>query len=419
MYQVEASKALLKPRLWLRRPESLRVSRNVVMLGTVSMLTDISSEMVATILPIYLVFSLGASPLALGAIDGTYRGAAAVVQVASGFMSDRFRRHKQVAAAGYGFSAVGKVALVAAGNSVGGIGAIVAFDRIGKGIRTAPRDALISLSSTRDNLATSFGVHRALDSVGAFLGPLVAFGILLVAPARFDAVFFVSTLFAFLGLAVLVLSVQGKPWRAPREGTPPSMKRALGLVREPKFNLLLLAALVLSLTSVSDAMFYVGLQRKIDFDPAVFPLLYVVTAVAFMALAIPIGRLADRVGRVPVLLGGFAMLFFDYAALMSNHLGYVELVLCLIALGAFFACSEGVLTAVAAAALPDDVQASGIGILITVVSIGNLVSSLAFGALWVTIGLQQAVVVFAAALAIALLIAAPLLVRSQRSALHG
>jgi MFS family permease len=419
MYQVEASKALLKPRLWLRRPESLRVSRNVVMLGTVSMLTDISSEMVATILPIYLVFSLGASPLALGAIDGTYRGAAAVVQVASGFMSDRFRRHKQVAEAGYGFSALGKVALVAAGNSIGGIGAIVAFDRIGKGIRTAPRDALISLSSTRDNLATSFGVHRALDSVGAFLGPLVAFGILLVAPARFDAVFFVSTLFAFLGLAVLVLTVQGKPWRAPREGTPPSMKRALGLVREPKFNLLLLAALVLSLTSVSDALIYVGLQRKIDFDPAVFPLLYVVTAVAFMALAIPIGRLADRVGRVPVLLGGFAMLFFDYAALMSNHLGYVELILCLIALGAFFACSEGVLTAVAAAALPDDVQASGIGILITVVSIGNLVSSIAFGALWVTIGLQQAVIVFAAALALALLIAAPLLVRSQRSALHG
>ncbi|MBS1845834.1 MAG: MFS transporter [Actinobacteria bacterium] len=419
MYQVEASKALLKPRLWFRRPEALRVSRNVVMLGMTSMLTDISSEMVATILPIYLVFSLGASPLALGAIDGTYRGAAAVVQVASGFMSDRFRRHKQVAEAGYGFSALGKVALVAAGNSIGGIGAIVAFDRIGKGIRTAPRDALISLSSTRDNLATSFGVHRALDSVGAFLGPLVAFGILLVAPARFDAVFFVSTLFAFLGLAVLVLTVQGKPWRAPREGTPPRFGRAAGLLRDRKFVLLLLAALILSLTSVSDALIYVGLQRKIDFDPAVFPLLYVITAVAFMALAIPIGRLADRIGRVPVLIGGFAMLFFDYAALVSNHLGYVELILCLVALGAFFACSEGVLTAVAGAALPDDLQASGIGILITVVSIGNLVSSLAFGALWVTLGLQQAVIVFAAGLALALLIAAPLLVRSQRSALHG
>jgi MFS family permease len=419
VYQVEASKALLKPRLWFRRPEALGVSRNVFMLGLTSMLTDVSSEMVATILPIYLVFSLGASPLALGAIDGTYGGAAAVVQVAAGFASDRWRRHKQVAEAGYAFSALGKVALVAAGNSIGGIGAIVAFDRIGKGIRTAPRDALISLSSTRDNLATSFGVHRALDSVGAFLGPLVAFGILLAAPARFDAVFFVSTLFAFLGLAVLVLTVQGKPWRAPREGTPPSVRRATGLLRDSRFVLLLLAAGMLSLTSVSDALIYVGLQRKIEFDPAVFPLLYVVTAVAFMVLAIPIGRLADRVGRVPVLIGGFALLFVDYAALLSNHLGYGGLIFCLLALGAYFACSEGVLTAVAGAALPDDLQASGIGILITVVSVGNLLSSLAFGALWVTIGLQGAVTVFAAGLALALLIAAPLLVRSQRSALHG
>lgn len=419
MYQVEASKALLKPRLWLRRPESLRVSRNVFMLGFTSMLTDISSEMVATILPIYLVFSLGASPLALGAIDGTYGGAAAVVQVLAGFTSDRFRRHKQVAEAGYGISAIGKMALVAAGNSIGGIGAIVAFDRIGKGIRTAPRDALISLSSTKDNLATSFGVHRALDSAGAFLGPLAAFGILLAAPARFDAVFFVSTLFALLGLAVLVLTVQGKPWRAPREGKPPSLGKAFGLVKDPRFALLLVAAGVLSLTSVSDALIYVGLQRKIDFDPAVFPLLYVVTAVAFMALAIPVGRLADRIGRVPVLLTGFALLFVCYGALMLNSLNYFGLIIVLLALGAYFACSEGVLTAIAGAALPDDLQASGIGMLITVVSVGNLVSSIAFGALWVTIGLQDAVYVFAGGLAVALAIAAPLLVRSQRSALHG
>lgn len=419
MYQVEASKALLKPKLWAQRSARLNVPRNVVMLGMVSLLTDVSAEMVATILPLYLVFSLGASPLALGAIDGTYRGAAALVQVASGFLADRWRRPKEVAGAGYGISAVGKVALVAAGNTIGGIGAIVAFDRIGKGIRTAPRDALISLSSSKAGLATAFGVHRAMDSAGAMLGPLIAFGILLAAPARFDAVFVVSTLFALLGFAVLILNVQGRPKRAVREGNAPSLRAATGLLKDPRFALLLAAATVLSLTSISDAMLYVGLQRKIDFEPAVFPLLYVITAVAFMGLAIPVGQLADRVGRVPVLLAGYALLFIVYGALLMSSLGYGLLVLCLLGLGGYFAATEGVLAAIAGAVLPEDLQASGLGMLTTVVSIGNLLSSLLFGALWLELGLHEAVIFFSAALALAIALAVPLLLRSQRQPVHG
>lgn len=420
MYQVEASKALLKPRLWARRSSSrLRVPRNVVALGTVSLLTDISSEMVATILPLYLVFSLGASPLVFGAIDGTYRGAAALVQILSGFSSDRWRRHKEVAGLGYGLSALGKVALVAAGNTVGGVGAIVAVDRVGKGIRTAPRDALISLSSAKENLATSFGVHRAMDSVGAMLGPLIAFGILLAAPARFDAVFVVSTLFAVLGFAVLVLTVQGKPMRAPREGAPPQFKAAVGLLKDRSFSPLLIAAAGLSLASVSDAMIYVGLQRAVDFEPAVFPLLFVITAVSFMALAIPVGQLADRVGKVPVLLGGHALLFIVYAVLLTSSVGTGLLILCLLALGGYFAATEGVMTALAGAVLPEQLQASGIGILITVISLGRLLSSVAFGALWFAVGLHTAVLVFAAALVLAMAVAAPLLARAQRTPMHG
>lgn len=419
MYQVEASKALLKPRLWARRSSRLRVPRNVVALGMVSLLTDVSSEMVATVLPLYLVFTLGASPLVFGAIDGTYRGAAALVQVVSGFSSDRWRRHKEVAGLGYGLSALGKVALVAAGNTVGGIGAIVAVDRVGKGIRTAPRDALISLSSRKENLATSFGVHRAMDSVGAMLGPLVAFGILLVAPARFDAVFVVSTLFALLGLAVLALTVQGRPERAPREGAAPSLRASLGLVKDPRFAPLLLAAAGLSIASVSDAMIYVGLQRTIDFEPAVFPLLFVITALSFMALAIPFGQLADRVGKVPVLLAGHALLFVVYAVLLMTSVGYGLLILCLLCLGGYFAATEGVMTALAGALLPEKLQASGIGILITVVSLGRLVSSLAFGALWFAIGLRSAVLIFAVALVAAIAVAAPPLLRAQRAPVHG
>lgn len=416
MYQVEASKALLKPRTWASR--RLPVSRNVFLLGTVSLLTDVSAEMVATVLPLYLVFSLGVTPLAVGAIDGLYRGAAAIVQVAGGFASDRLGRHKEVATLGYGISAVGKVALVVAGGTLGAIGAIVGGDRIGKGIRTAPRDALISLSSSKAGLATAFGVHRAMDSAGAMLGPLLAFGILLAAPGRFDAVFVVSTAFAFLGLAVLVLAVNGRPRRAAVAAASPdaprlSLRAGLGLVGERRFRLLLLAAGGLAVASVSDVMIYLGLQRQSGFEPAVFPLLFVVTALIFMALAIPVGRLADRVGRVPVLLAGHALLLPVYALLLSE-VGFAGVLLALLALGAYFAATDGVTTALAGAILPDRLQGTGIGMLITVISLAKLVSSLAFGALWFALGLQSAILVFGAALLVVLALAVPLLWGVQR-----
>lgn len=411
MYQVEASKALLKPRTWAARPAGLPVSRNVFLLGTVSLLTDVSAEMVATVLPLYLVFSLGVTPLALGAIDGLYRGAAAIVQVASGFASDRLQRHKDVATVGYGLSALTKVGLVVAGSSVGGIGALVAADRIGKGIRTAPRDAMISLSSTKAGLATAFGVHRAMDSAGAMLGPLVAFGVLFAAPARFDAVFVISTVFALLGLAVLVLAVQARPDRAPATAAQqPSLRAALGIARDRRFRLLLLAAGGLALASISDALIYIGLQRQGGFDPTVFPLLFVVTAVVFMALAIPVGRLADRVGRVQVLIAGHALLLPVYWLLLSP-VGTAGLLFALLALGAYFAATDGVTTALAGAILPDRLQATGIGMLITVISIGKFASSLAFGALWFALGLESAVLVFGAGLIAALAVATPLLIR--------
>lgn len=417
MYQVEASRALLKPRTWATPAARLSVPRNVFLLGTVSMLTDVSAEMVATVLPLYLVFSLGVTPLVLGAIDGLYRGAAAIVQVVGGFASDRLQRHKEVATLGYGLSAICKVGLVVAGSSIGAIGALVASDRIGKGIRTAPRDALISLSSTKAGLATAFGVHRAMDSAGAMLGPLVAFGILLAAPARFDAVFVVSTLFAFLGLAVLVLAVQGRPERAPRSGDGLRLRQvASGVLRDSRFQLLLVAAGGLALASVSDALIYIGMQRQGGFDPTVFPLLFVVTAVVFMALAIPVGRLADRVGRVPVLIAGHALLLPVYGLLLSS-VGTAAVCFSLFALGAYYAATDGVTTALAGALLPERHQASGIGLLITVISFGQFGSSLAFGALWFTIGLQSAVLLFGCALIIALAVSTPLLMRLQRGPL--
>ncbi len=382
------------------------------------MLTDVSAEMVATVLPLYLVFSLGATPLVIGAVDGLYRGASAIVQVLSGLVSDRWQRHKEVAGIGYGLSAVCKVGLVIAGSSIGAIGSLVAVDRVGKGLRTAPRDALISLSSTKAGLATSFGVHRAMDSAGAMLGPLIAFGILLAAPARFDAVFVISTLFAFLGLAVLVLAVQGRPRRAPRAaGSIPIRSVAADVLRDGRFRVLLVVAGALALASVSDVLIYLGLQRQVDFDPTVFPLLFVVTAIVFMLLAIPVGRLADRVGRVPVMLVGHALLLPVYGILLYSGSGTTAVCVALVSLGAYYAATDGVTTALAGAILPERLQASGIGLLVTAISLGQFASSLAFGALWFTLGLERAVLIFGAALVVALVISVPLLTRAQREPL--
>ena len=221
MYQVEGTAELLKRRRWLLRRgvRSRRVSRNVVLLGLTSMFTDISSEMVATILPLYLVFGLGLSPLQFGVADGLYQGVTAFVRLGGGFVADRWRRYKEVAVFGYALSAVCKLGLVAVGSAWTALTAVLVLDRSGKGIRTAPRDAMISLSSEREDLGTAFGVHRALDTAGAMLGPLVAFGLLALVPRAFDAVFVVSFCVAMIGLGLLVLFVKNRRSHIAKRGT--------------------------------------------------------------------------------------------------------------------------------------------------------------------------------------------------------
>ena len=187
MYQAENIRAVLAGRGRGVRGLWPRVNRTVFLLGLTSLFTDISSEMVATILPLYLVYTLGFTPLQFGFIDGLYQGASALVRIASGLVGDRWQRHKEVAVLGYGLSAICKPAFLLVGAAWGGLVAVILVDRTGKGIRTAPRDALISLSTPREELATAFGVHRALDTVGAMLGPLLAFCAAGAPPRAFQA----------------------------------------------------------------------------------------------------------------------------------------------------------------------------------------------------------------------------------------
>jgi MFS family permease len=385
------------------RGRGIRVGRNVVLLGLVSFFTDISSEMVAAILPLYLVYTLGFSPLQFGVVDGVQQGAAAIVRVLGGFVADRTRRHKEVAALGYGISAASRLGLLFA-NSVQALGAIVFLDRTGKGIRTAPRDALISLSSERDQLATAFGVHRSLDTAGAMLGPLIAFSLLTLTPGDFDVIFVVSFCAALVGLGLLVLFVENRPVLAP-EDSPVSVVAAARLLGTRRFRVLVAVAGALGLVTISDGFLFIALQRRVDFEPRLLPLLFVGTALAYMLLAIPVGRVADRFGRGRTFVAGYLPLLAAYALLLLPAGPSAEIPVYLVLLGLYYAATDGVLMALASATLPPPLRGSGLALLVTSTSLGRLLASILFGMIWTWYDVETAIAVFAIALCTAIVLA--------------
>jgi MFS family permease len=417
LYQVQDSAALLKGHRGLlrRQGRARRVSRTVVLLGVVSMLTDISSEMVAAVLPAYLVYSLGFTPLQYGIVDGVYQGASALVRLVSGFVGDRFRRHKEVAASGYGLSAACKLALAAVGSAWGAVGAVILLDRTGKGIRTAPRDALISLNSEPDSLATSFGVHRALDTTGALIGPLAAFGLLAIAPLAFDSLFLVSFCIALVGVAVLVLFVDGSARAETPENPapPPSLREAGGVLGLRGLRSLVALGGLLSLVTMSDAFVYLALEERVDFEPTVFPLLFVCTAGAYMLLAIPAGRIADRVGRTKVFMSGYGLLLLVYCVLLMPSTGWWAIPVALLLLGSYYAATDGVLMAIGGSLSPPHLRGTALAVLGTATSLGRLFASIIFGALWVAIGLEGAIACFGGALLATLVCAGIWLARGR------
>ncbi len=401
MYQAESAAEALKRRGRLSRAvRAGQVSRNVLLLGATSMVTDISSEMIAAILPLYLVFELRLSPAQFGVVDGIYQGVTALVRLGGGYLADRWRRYKEVATFGYAVSAATKLGFLAVGNAVAGLAAVVAVDRAGKGIRTAPRDALISLSSAPAVMATSFGVHRALDTAGAMLGPLVAFGLLALAPRAFDAVFVVSFCIALIGIGIISLFVENRAPSKEEDGqvAAPSPRAALALLGGRRFRALLLMSSGFALFTMSDGLLYLGLQEQLDFDERFLPLLYMGTAASYMLLAVPMGRLADRVGRVRVFVGGYVLLLLAYASLLAPPLGLSALIGYLALVGAYYAATEGVLAAVVSAVLPETLRGSGLALVVTATSLARLLASVAFGALWSVFGIDTAVACFAGGL---------------------
>ncbi|WP_179199665.1 MFS transporter [Streptomyces sp. NRRL B-24572] len=378
------------------------VAPTVLALGTVSLVTDVSSEMVTAVLPLYLVAGLGLSPLGFGLLDGVYNGFSALVRLVGGHLADRGGRHKTVAALGYGLSALCKPLLLVAG-SLPLIGAVLAADRTGKGLRTAPRDALISLASPEESRGRAFGVHRAMDTAGALIGPLVAFLILRQVADGYDAVFTVSFCVAAVGVLVLLLFVPSRPQppAVPAEGAPrASLKAALALLRVPDVRRLALCAFLLGLATVSDSFVYLLLQRRLGVTDRWFALLPIGTAAAFLLLAVPLGRLADRVGRRRVFLGGHAALLLVYGALLSGWQSPALPYLVLALHGGFYAATDGVLMAAAAGSVPAELRSSGLALIQTGQALARFGCSIAFGAAWTAWGDRWAVGAATAVLAV-------------------
>ena len=389
-----------------------KVAPVVLTLGFVSLLTDISSESVSAILPIYLTTVLGLSAVAYGFVDGLYQGVSALVRIAAGLASDRSDHPKWVAFLGYGLSCVARVFLLFAGGAAA-ISGVVAADRIGKGIRTAPRDAMISAASPTEDLGYAFGVHRTLDTVGAAVGPLMAFAILFLIPDGYHTVMVASLAAAVIGVALIGLLVpdvrpQRDRARQAARKTPAAPKaprvrwRDIG---DARLRRLLVVAGVLGLLTVGDGFIYLALLDRSQFAARWFPLLYVGTNLAYLSLAIPIGRLADRIGRARVLIVGHAALLLAYVCAAVPLAGAGITIAALVLLGTFYAATDGVIAAVAGRLVAPEVRASGIASAQTVVAVARLLSSVGFGVLWYAVGPQQAMALMGAALLVVVPIA--------------
>ena len=394
------------------RTKAAKVAANVLALGTVSLVTDVSSEMVTAILPLYLVAGLGLGPAGYGLVDGLYTGATALLRLVGGYVADKVRRRKLVAGLGYGISAVAKAGLLLAGGSLTGIGAAIVADRAGKGLRTAPRDALITLSTPEDGLGRAFGVHRAMDSAGAFAGPLVAIGVLAASAQAFDAVFVTSGCIATIGVLVLVLFVRDHPV-SPAGGKAIDLRQAAALLRGGRVRMLLLGAVLLGLSTIGDGFVYLLLQRREEIAIGWFPLLAVGTGLAYLLLAVPLGALADRLGRARVFLGGYAALLAVYLILATSWSGWGALVTVLLLYGIFYAATDGVLMAVAGPLLPPELRTTGLALIQTGQALAYLASSVLFGLAWQWWGAAGAIRAVAAAAALTLAGSATMLLRTR------
>jgi MFS family permease len=360
-----------------------QVPAGVWVLGFVSLLMDLSSEMIHGLLPVYLTSVLGASALTVGAIEGVAESAALITRIFSGALSDWLGKRKLLTLIGYGLAALSKPVFPLA-SSVGWLVTARFVDRIGKGIRGAPRDALIADISPASVRGASFGLRQTLDTVGAFLGPGLAILLMLASHDNFRFVFWWAVLPAGLCVLLLMVAVRepSSPPRAAQVRFPlaPAELKRLG----KRFWLVTAVAAVFTLARFSEA-FLILRARSLGLSESLAPGVLVVMNVVYALSAYPAGALSDRLGRRGVFLGGLALLILaDLTLALAPSLAGV--VVGLMLWGLHMGFTQGLLGALVADTVPADLRGTGFGALNLVIGVATLAASVTAGALWDAIG---------------------------------
>ncbi|MBI5651049.1 MAG: MFS transporter [Chloroflexi bacterium] len=358
---------------------------NIIILGIASFLTDVSTEMVYPLLPLYLTSArIGATPAIVGLIEGFAESIASLLRVFSGAWSDRIQRRKPIAILGYASSTLGKVLLFFSTTWVWVFAGRLS-DRFGKGIRTAPRDALIADSTTEQNRGSAFGLHRALDTAGASLGVILAYLLFVSNSTEFTTIFLLSLIPAALGVGVLFFVRERKPEGSRRPFGFPWWKnlgtRWRALDRRLKFFLVIVFIFALGNSS---NQFLLLRAQDLGYDVATTILMYLVFNLVYAFGSFPFGHLSDRVGRKRLLVIGYltyGAVYFGFAfaspfALWGLFAAY----------GLYYALTEGVEKALVADIAPQDVRATLIGLHATFVGVGLLPASVLAGFLWNAFG---------------------------------
>lgn len=361
--------------------------RNVKALAAVSFLTDVSSEMIYPLLPVFLTTVLGAGAGAVGTIEGIAESTAALLKLASGWWSDRVRR-KPLVLFGYGLAAVARPLMAMAG-SAGQVLAVRMADRVGKGVRSSPRDALIADVVEPSQRGRAFGVHRAADNAGAVLGPLIAWALLQRYSMSVRSVMWWAAVPGALAVVVIAVWVREGAREgarsAARSSVPPMRAAAKPVLAPPatiggEFWRYLAVLFLFTLSNSSDA-FLLLRATQLGVPVALIPVLWACLSVVKSASSIPGGTLSDRVGRKPLIVGGWIVYSIVYILLATANAAW-QLWALFAVYGVYFGLTEGVEKAMVADLVPAERRGAAYGWYNFTVGLGALPASVLFGVVW-------------------------------------